>query len=153
MKRTENDKIASLESEIKQLEQENNSLNFDLKISKENELKSLREKKLKGVLIRSRARWLEHGEKPSNFFCNLENRHFVSKRMIGLIDKDENELNDYKDIENEVFNFYKNLYTSKEFLIEDVDLDNILNDDTPKLSDDQSLLLEGEITVDEALQF
>ena len=153
LKRTENDKIASLESEIKQLEQENNSLNFDLKISKENELKSLREKKLKGVLIRSRARWLEHGEKPSNFFCNLENRHFVSKRMIGLIDKDENELNDYKDIENEVFNFYKNLYTSKEFLIEDVDLDNILNDDTPKLSDDQSLLLEGEITVDEALQF
>lgn len=151
LKRMENDQIASLEAEIKKLEQENSSIHFDLIKQKENELKSLREKKLKGVLIRSRARWLEHGEKPSNFFCNLENRHFVSKKMTGLIDKYENELNDFKDIENEVYNFYKQLYTSKEFQIEDVELKNILNDDTPKLSDDQSLLLEGELTLDEAL--
>ena len=45
LKRTENDQIASLESEIKKIEQENNSINFDLIKTKENELKNLREKK------------------------------------------------------------------------------------------------------------
>ena len=72
--------------------------------------------------------------------------------MVGLIDKDENELNDYKEIENEVLNFYTKLYSSKESEIEDVKLENVLNDDTPKLSDEQSGSLEGEITLEEALQ-
>ena len=51
---------------------------------KENELEELREHKLKGSLIRARRQQLSEGEKPSNFFLNLENRNFVSKHIREL---------------------------------------------------------------------
>ena len=73
-------------------------------------------------MIRARARWIEEGEKPSNYFCNLENRNFVSKRMASLAKSNNEEITDFNDINNEVGNFYKKLYSSKEDNIVDVDL-------------------------------
>ena len=105
---------------------------------------------MKGILIRSRARWVEHGEKPSKYFCTLEKRNFVSKRMISLINKNDDELFDFDLINQEVYNFYRDLYKSKEDSIENVDLNEILKPDTPKLTDDQALNLEGHITLEEA---
>lgn len=32
-------------------------------------------------MIRSRAHWLEEGEKPSKYFCNLESRNFLNKTI------------------------------------------------------------------------
>ena len=91
-----------LETQIKDLENSNQETDFEnLKVKKEH-LQQLREKKLRGNLIRSRARWVEQGEKPSRYFCNLENRNFVSKRMSALIDKDGNEITDLDKINNEV---------------------------------------------------
>ena len=46
--------------------------------------------------------------------------------------------------------FYQNLYSSKESEIEDVDLSNVLNDDTPKLTEQEAESLEGYITLKEA---
>ena len=65
------------------------------------------------MLIRSRARWLEEGEKPTNYFFNLENRHFVSKRMSTLTNKYNVELNNKKEVEQEIFNFCNTLYTTR----------------------------------------
>ena len=42
--------------------------------TKRAELESIREQKLKGSRIRSRIKWVEQGEKPTKYFCNLENR-------------------------------------------------------------------------------
>ena len=50
----------------------------------------------------------------------------------------------------EVFNFYKSLFSSKENNITKVNLNEILNEDTPKLTDQQARTLEGEITFNEA---
>ena len=47
-------------------------------------LESLRDKKIQGMIIRSRIQWIQDGEKPSKYFCNLENRNFVSKQMSYL---------------------------------------------------------------------
>ena len=77
VKRKERDEMEKLESEIKVLEYENNDQNFDKIKQKQEELKSMREKKLMGVLIRSKARWVENGEKASKYFCNLERRNFI----------------------------------------------------------------------------
>jgi exonuclease III len=44
-----------------------------------NELECLRKQKINGMIIRSRAKWTELGEKSSNYFCNLENKNFVNK--------------------------------------------------------------------------
>ena len=52
------------------------------------ELYKLREEKMKGFLVRSRANNIENGEKPSQFFCNLETNNFTSK-VINVIEKDE----------------------------------------------------------------
>lgn len=41
----------------------------------ENELHALYEIKSKGAQIRSRAKWIDEGEKNSSYFLRLENRH------------------------------------------------------------------------------
>ena len=80
-KKKENEYLVNLEKEIELLEKDTSSENIEKLEEKELELKKIREKKLMGNLIRSRARWIEQGEKPTKYFFHLENRNFVSKRM------------------------------------------------------------------------
>ena len=55
--------MESLISEIKVLETNNPESNYDLIKTKQDELRLIREKKLQGTLIRSRAKWVEQEEK------------------------------------------------------------------------------------------
>ena len=41
------------------------------------ELEALYEQKVEGIIVRSRARWHEHGEKNSKYFLNLEKRNHI----------------------------------------------------------------------------
>ena len=45
---------------------------------------------MSGSIVRSRAKWTEEEEKPTNYFLNLENRHYTNKIIPKLI-KDENQ--------------------------------------------------------------
>ena len=54
---------------------------------KKKELETIRKYKMAGARIRSRARWVEEGENPSHYFCNLEPRNFVNK-VIPRIEKE-----------------------------------------------------------------
>ena len=47
--------------------------------TKQKEHEALRTEKLKGNLLRSKAKWVMEGEKPSHYFCNLESRKFTNK--------------------------------------------------------------------------
>ena len=105
------------------------------------------------MLVKSRVRWVDEGEKASRYFCNLENRNFVSKRMSSLINNDGTELFKNDEIKDEVFNFYRTLYSSKEHDINDIDLEVVLDKNTPKLNELESLSMEGKITLDEAGRF
>lgn len=149
-KKNEINLIAQLESEIELLENLDPVSNFDDIKSKQDTLKTIREKCVQGALIRSRARWIENGEKPSNYFCNLENRHFVSKRMTSLFKENGDEATDFDSINSIVSPFYKNLYSSKEDEIVNVDLNKRLKGDTPKLSEHEAINLEGDINLEEA---
>ena len=60
---------------------------------------------MRGVLVRSRAQWIQEGEKPTKYFCNLENKNFVSKTMLKLKSKDNKILNNHDDIINETKSF------------------------------------------------
>ena len=64
LKKNEINLIAQLESEIELLENLDPVSNFDDIKSKQDTLKTIRETKLQGALMRSRARWIENGEKP-----------------------------------------------------------------------------------------
>ena len=151
LKKKEDEKCKILENKIKELELLDPVKYFNEINLIKAELQEFRENKLKGSLIRSKARWIEKGEKPSRYFCNLENRNFVSKRMTSLLDKNNIELQNPVDIKKEVFSFYKKLYSSNEDSIVDVILEERLEtDEIPKLSDFQSLSIEGPITYEEA---
>ena len=150
LKKQEVDKVKELESEIYLLDKLDPNGNFETIKEKQGELNILREKRLEGSMIRAKARWIEQGEKPSSYFFSLENRNFVSKRMITLIKDDGSEINDFKDISKEVGYFYKNLYSDRENELDSIELDDILLEDTPKLNENESNLLEGPITLQEA---
>ena len=49
------------------------------------ELETNRKEKLKGVFIRFKARWVEHGEKPSKYFCSLEKTNCVTKATTKIM--------------------------------------------------------------------
>ena len=44
-------------------------------------LEAFYEEKTKGIIIRARARWHEHGEKSTKYFSNLEKRNHVKKNI------------------------------------------------------------------------
>ena len=47
----------------------------------ESELEALYDQKVEGIIVRSRARWHEHGEKNSKYFLHLEKRNHIKKRI------------------------------------------------------------------------
>ena len=117
---------------------------------KKEQLENIRAKTMEGVLIRSKARWVGEGRKTSQYFCNLEKRHYTSKRMTSLIKDNGIETNDNDEIVNEVRTFYEQLYKSRDETLEDVNLPTRLADDTPKLSVEEAQTMEGKITYEEA---
>ena len=97
-KKQDNDEEKKLENEITQLENNQNKNDEDMIMLslKKNALQTLREKKVEGIILRSKARWASQGEKVTKYFCNLEKRHFVSKQMYKLIDNNGREITDTK---------------------------------------------------------
>lgn len=78
---------------------------------------------MEGIAIRTRVLWLLEGEKPTRYFCNLENRNFISK-IISFLEKDEKRrttVSNQKEILKELYIFFETLYSLKE--IEDIELD------------------------------
>ena len=66
-----------LETKIRLIEKKVNKTELDLenlKAANEN-LVDIRQKKMEGVLLRSRARWVGEGGKIKKYFCGLEERN------------------------------------------------------------------------------
>ncbi|KAK3083672.1 hypothetical protein FSP39_001222 [Pinctada imbricata] len=81
-KKIQNETEQNLLKEIEEIEQNNPGvINYQQLEEKKNELENLRKEKLKGSIIRSKAKWVEEGEKPSKYFCNMESRNFVNKTI------------------------------------------------------------------------
>ena len=70
---------------------------------------------------------MEHGENPSKYFCSLEKRNYVTKALTMLIDNKNNVLETQTQIEKEVVDFYKTLYTSQDDELINVDLNGELH--------------------------
>ena len=107
LNKKEKDIVKKIEEEINKLDKLDSVGNFEVLQQKQGELNKIREKRLEGTMIRARARWIEEGEKPSSYFCSLENRNFVSKRIVSLKKDNNFEVTDSNCINKEVCNFYK----------------------------------------------
>ena len=102
-----------------------------------------------GIIIRSRARWHEHGERNSKYFLNLEKRNHLRKhirklRLSGVISTDPFEILEAERV------FYENLYKSRRDGSEK-NKPNFNFDDLPipTLSNNSSYLGDGLISIEE----
>ena len=74
-------------------------------------LETLIETKTARVMLRSKAVWVEHGEKNTKYFLNLEKRNYNKKVITKLKKSDGTEIIDPNHILREEENFYTNLYS------------------------------------------
>ena len=74
------------------------------------ELEQIEEEKLRRNITRSRAQWIEEGEKCSKYFMQLETKNYKTKCMTTLI-KDESKIADQQTILKECKEFHKALYS------------------------------------------
>ena len=148
-KRKDSERENGLEKDIALMEQHNLSdeQSEELRLKKQ-ELMAFREKKMEGVMLRSKARWVADGEKITNYFCHLEKRNFTSKRMSKLVSSGGVEMTNSEDIREEVYTFYRNLYKVRNLERRHIEGDLVNN--IPKLSEGDKNSLEGTITFEEA---
>lgn len=144
-----------LESEVKQLEDE---LNENLQnISQEKiqqmqqtkaKLVNIRQQKIEGVMLRSKCRYQDLGEKPTKYFFNLENRNYTSKVINKLVEENGEEYIHTDKILNFQKEFYKCLYTENTDVI-DGEIETVIGENHSKLTEAESEGLEGKINYSE----
>ena len=117
------------EIEILEKQQDINFEEYERKKIKLQEI-HVRHTKREGTKVRSRVKWLNEGENPTNYFCNLENRNFMSKTMNCLLSSAGNVLKSQSEVLKEVELFYRNLYSYRE--VDQVNLEDILHNGNHK---------------------
>ena len=84
------------------------------------------------------------------FLCSLETHNYLSKIVPKLETSDGKILTDQHEILKESENFYKKLYSNKDDTLSEINLREYLqNINLPKLTDNESNQLEGQITLSE----
>ena len=105
-------------------------------------------------MFRSKARWIEKGEKPTNYFFNLEKRN-LEKKVITQLKLENGDITlEMKQINLEIKSFYSDLLETKSAgLLSTNFRENFFafveNVDIPKLSFEESMSLESDLTLGE----
>lgn len=151
-RKRENDKIEKqLISDINELE---NSTDFDFSLLEEKQatLETLRKEKLRGHFIRSRAKWIDEGEKPTKYFCHLESRNFLNKIIKKVFVSEEKILYKQSEIMEEVKSFYEKLFKNSDSELVDIDIQSVVQPlDIPKLDNITADFLDRDISEREIL--
>ena len=94
-KKREKELVKNLENLYVTFNENPNKINRQNIDVNETELKNLKDEQIKGLIIRAiiKAKWQVEGEKSTNYFCNLEKRHFTEKLIPKLI-VENNEITD-----------------------------------------------------------
>ena len=147
IKRKQNKEEEMLILEINEIENNNSINNSDLLEDKKIQLEEIRHKRLKGQMIRSRIISLDEGERPTKYFCSLENKNYLSK-TIKKISIHNKYITDQKLILSEIKSYYKNLFSNNDDQLTNVRLEDLFqNVDINKLTKSESDSLEGELTI------
>ena len=74
-----------------------------------------------GSIVRSRARWIEEGEKSTSYFFNLEKQNAIKKNIRKLIHNNK-EVTNQAEILNALLEYYQNLYKFQPTQLDDNNL-------------------------------
>ena len=118
------------------------------------ELKNIYDQKGKEAVYRSKARWVEQGEKPTKYFFNLEKRNYEKKSISQIKLNNGKITTDPQLIRKEIETFFSALYETK---ISDSSqsqqsetLQNFIESlDLPKLSNEEQAELEYDLSLEE----
>ena len=104
--------------------------------------------KARGAQVRSRARWVEQGEKSTAYFLNLEKIHQSHNSIESITYKNKNS-KENKGILELCTEFYKDLYSSKQVSDEDINefTDSITLEHA--LTNEEQEICEGHVTIEE----
>ena len=101
-------------------------------------------------MIRSRAQWFDEGERPTKFFCALENRNFLDKTIKKINDSSNNIITDQKSILETIKEYYSKLFQNHDADLDKPALEEFFKNENPtKLSDNKRDSIEGELTLSE----
>jgi len=130
--------------------QENPNEFTRLKIDQfKNELETLYDEKVEGIVVRARARWHEHGEKSSKYFLNLEKRNNIKKHVRKLYLSGSFSTDPFE-ILNAEKRFCSKLYSRQRVNLNSEQAKSFLeNPNILKLSDELRIRCEGKITCQE----
>jgi exonuclease III len=118
----------------------------------EDDIREIRKHRVRGIMIRAKARWIGEGEQNSSFFANLEKRNFENK-IIKEIHTDNKVITEPKEILEEEKSFYDKLYSDTAVDNEvGQHLNNLFfpeNPDIPKLNEDAKEQCEDDIALED----
>ena len=97
------------EEATKRFEEDPSTINQNLLNEAKEILEHFCEEKTRGIIIRARARWHEHGERSSKYFLNLEKRNNVKKHIRKLCVSGVITTDPFKILEEQK-RFYHSLY-------------------------------------------
>ena len=139
-------KVENLERRIDRDTSNTNIDNISELKNTKTELEEIRQEKVQGIIVRSRAYWHEYGEKCSKYFLNLENRNYLERKIQRLIKDDGEEINCEKEILKELSRYYSQLYEKKD-QISNQSWQNQIK--IEKIKENERKKLEGQITYEE----
>ena len=143
--------IESLENEINASPDKQQDAEQQYKRPK-TELRRIYKERADSAILRSKMRWLEHVERPTKYFFNMELRNYNKKTITELTMAGGTAISNDDDILEEMRGFHENLYKTE--LGEDSTslfqgFTENLRTKLPKLSGDQKDLIEGKLTLEE----
>ena len=149
-------KIKEYEIYCKLKKVESELINTPSKINEYHELKQVYEnaqmEKTKGIILRSKAKYAEEGEKNSKYFLNLEKRNYNNKHMKSIINDHGIMINDPPKILEEQVSFFTKLYSSNRtqtLKLDQIKKTFLKNDNIPKLGLHEQLIMDSPITINE----
>ena len=92
------------------------------------------------MMLRSKAKFSEEGEKNSKYFLNMEKQNYTNKYMKSIINSDGSIVNNPREILEEQANFFQKVYTSvtrPDDEIKHLHREFLENNQIPKLSPEE----------------
>ena len=110
-------------------------------------LKVIYTKEIEGILVRSRAEWVEEGERSTRYFFQLHSSNAQRSKIPLIYNSSSVEVSSQDEIEQAHVDFYSSLFSEEP--VDMVFQDDLLSSLSRQLSPQQSSLCEGTMTIDE----